>query len=321
MKKILGFLCILPAVFFALTSCKSQDDEEIQKPYITIDNANSSIDVSLYLKSDISYLNLFRIKLNNTTGDFQKDAKAENIAEFFPLGSSLPSIQFKDKLIVDKQMYAYCVRYFENGKYEYSGWSDWPRVDSTENAAFIPAPATGYSDADFKYIIPDGCYLEFDKTNSRLTVKGGTIEPPASASVLFDGYTPCLVVSAGSKTRPFCINYSLKIDENLTEGFIIDLRNILLKDFFDVDIKIEGLVFEKTEKKPSGAQFNQIMWSQIAPVTVKNSEGTVLNTIKVSLGATSDENHDLSGYSRFAASTADDTDNAETVPDLSAYSR
>ena len=109
--------------------------------------------------------------------------------------------------------------------------------------------------------------------------------------------------------------------ENLTEGFIIDLRNILLKDFFDVDIKIEGFVFEKTEKKPSGAQFNQIMWSQIAPVTVKNSEGTVLNTIKVSLGASSDENHDLSGYSRFAASTADDTDNAETVPDLSAYSR
>ncbi len=318
MKKILGFLCILPAVFFALTSCKSQDDEEIQKPYITIDNANNSIDVSLYLKSDISYLNLFRIKLNNTTGDFQKGAEAENIAEFFPLGSSLPSIQFKDKLIVTEQMYAYCVRYFENGKYEYSGWSDWPRVDSTENAAFISAPATGYSDADFKYSIPDGCYLEFDKTYSWLTVKGGTIELPASASVLFDGYTPCLVVSAGSKTRPFSIKSSL---ENLDEDFVIDLRNILLKDFFDVDIKIEGFVFEKTEKKPSGAQFNQIMWSQIAPVTVKNSEGTVLNTIKVSLGASSDENHDLSGYSRFAASTADDTDNAETVPDLSAYSR
>ena len=315
MKKILGFLCILPAVFFALTSCKSQDDEEIQKPYITIDNANNSIDVSLYLKSDISYLNLFRIKLNNTTGDFQKDAKAENIAEFFPLGSSLPSIQFKDKLIVTEQMYAYCVRYFENGKYEYSGWSDWPRVDSTENAAFISAPATGYSDADFKYIIPDGCYLEFDKTYSWLTVKGGTIEPPASASVLFDGYTPCLVVSSGSKTRPISIKSSL---ENLEEDFIIDLRNILLKDFFDVDIKIEGFVFEKTEKKPSGAQFNQIKWSQIVPVTVKNSEG---NTIKVSLGASSDENHDLSGYSRFAASTTDDTDNAETVPDLSAYSR
>ena len=316
MKKILGFLCILPAVFFALTSCKSQDDEEIQKPYITIDNANSSIDVSLYLKSDISYANLFRRKLNNTTGE-KLDDSAENIAQFFPLGNSLPAITFNDKLISDEQMYAYCVRYFENGKYEYSGWSDWPRVDSTENAAFISAPATGYSDADFKYIIPDGCYLEFDKTYSWLTVKGGTIEPPASASVLFDGYTPCLVVSAGSKTRPFCINYSLKIDENLVEGFIIDLRNILLKDFFDVDIKIEGLVFEKTEKKPSGAQFNQIMWSQIAPVTVKNSEGTVLNTIKVSLGATSDENHDLSGYSRFAASTTD----AETVPDLSAYSR
>lgn len=318
MKKILGFLCILPAVFFALTSCKSQDDEEIQKPYITIDNANNSIDVSLYLKSDISYLNLFRIKLNNTTGDFQKDAKAENIAEFFPLGSSLPSIQFKDKLIVTEQMYAYCVRYFENGKYEYSGWSDWPRVDSTENAAFISAPATGYSDADFKYIIPDGCYLEFDKTYSWLTVKGGTIELPASASVLFDGYTPCLVVSAGSKTRPFSIKSSL---ENLEEDFVIDLRNILLKDFFDVDIKIEGFVFEKTEKKPSGAQFNQIKWSQIVPITVKDLDGKEVESAKISLGASSDENHDLSGYSRFAASTADDTDNAETAPDLSAYSR
>lgn len=317
MKKILGFLCILPAVFFALTSCKSQDDEEIQKPYITINNATNSIDVALYLKSDISYANLFRRKLNNTTGE-KLDDSAENIAQFFPLGNSLPAITFNDKLISDEQMYAYCVRYFKDGRYEITGWSDWPRVNSEENASFIPAPLTSYSDADFKYIIPDGCYLEFDKTYSWLTVKGGTIELPASASVLFDGYTPCLVVSAGSKTRPFSIKSSL---ENLDEDFVIDLRNILLKDFFDVDIKIEGFVFEKTEKKPSGAQFNQIMWSQIAPVTVKNSEGTVLNTIKVSLGASSDENHDLSGYSRFAASTADDTDNAETVPDLSAYSR
>ena len=318
MKKILGFLCILPAVFFALTSCKSQDDEEIQKPYITIDNANSSIDVSLYLKSDISYLNLFRIKLNNTTGDFQKGAEPENIAEFFPLGNSLPAITFNDKLISDEQMYAYCVRYFKDGRYEITGWSDWPRVNSEENASFILAPATGYSDADFKYIIPDGCYLEFDKTYSWLTVKGGTIELPATASVLFDGYTPCLVVSAGSKTRPFSIKSSL---ENLEEDFVIDLRNILLKDFFDVDIKIEGFVFEKTEKKPSGAQFNQIKWSQIVPITVKDLDGKEVESAKISLGASSDENHDLSGYSRFAASTADDTDNAETAPDLSAYSR
>ena len=149
MKKILGFLCILPAVFFALTSCKSQDDEEIQKPYITIDNANSSIDVSLYLKSDISYANLFRRKLNNTTGE-ELDGSAENIAQFFPLGNSLPAITFNDKLISDEQMYAYCVRYFKDGRYEITGWSDWPRVNSEENASFIPAPTTGYSDADFK---------------------------------------------------------------------------------------------------------------------------------------------------------------------------
>lgn len=318
MRKILSFVFILSVCFSVLISCKSQE-EEIQKPLANIGSDNKSITVAIYLKSDISYVNLFRTELDEK-GELIDDGDKLNIAQFVPLDNSTPAISFNDSLIVSGKRYAYCLRYCTDGVYEYSGWSDWPSkiIDAEEDEKeLLPALITDFSDGDLKYSVPDGCYFEFDEHHSWLTVKGGQImlSDEVVKSGIFDNYVPCLVVSNGKRTCPFAIDSSLTPDVPIEEDKHIDLRDILTADFFDTDITVEGIILEKAEKKPDGKPFNQIQWSQLAEIEVKDLEGKMLDSIKISFGTTSDENHDFSGYER--AATVDLV--TELASDFSAY--
>lgn len=316
MRKILSFAAVLSVCISALISCKSQE-EEIQKPVVDIDMKNRSISVALYLKPDISYVNLFRTELSEN-GMLVDENDKLNRAQFIPLDNSTPAISFEDSLIVSGRKYAYCLRYCTDGFYEYSAWSEWPSNGIDGEKEPLPAPETDFlRNEDLKYTVHDDCWFEFDEIRSLLTVKGGQIE--LSADVIntgaFDEYIPCLVVSNGKKTRSFIIDSLLTSDVPIEEGRIIDLRTILARDFFDTDISIDGIVLEKAKKRPGDKPFNRIEWSQLAEIAVKDSAGRNLDTIKISFGTSSDKNSDFSGYER--AITAGYAEKA--VSDFSAY--
>lgn len=317
MRKILSFAAVLSVCISVLMSCKPQE-EEIQKPLAKIND--NSIIVSIYLKSDISYVNLFRTELDKN-GMLVDENDKLNRAQFIPLDNSTPAISFEDTLIVSGKKYAYCLRYCTDGVYEYSAWSDWPSKvidDENDEKEPLPAPVTEFSDNTYlKYTVPDGCWFEFDETYSWLIVKGGQINLSEEVIAMgtFSGYIPCLVVSNGKQTRPFAIDASLTSDDPIEEGYVIDLRDILTKDFFDTAVSVGGIVLEKADKKLGNEPYNQIEWSQLAEIAVKDSAGRNLDTIKISFGTSSDKNSDFSGYERTA--TAGYAEKA--ISDFSAY--
>lgn len=295
MKKNIG-ISIIIALLFCFVSCKDSDDDKVvQKPSVNI--RTDCITVSISIKEKSSYVNLFRALYDETTKKpaIKTDGSLKevfNIAEFYNIDSSVSSFSYDDKILVSGVKYTYCIRYYLNGEYVYTGWSTWPtKSDSTEDEN---APTTSYSSINsFKFAVPTTSYFEFDKNYSNLTLKNG----PIDKIDLFDTYTPCVIISSGEKTRTFKVSSSIAKGSGITDGFIIGLREILTQDFFDKDLTLVGILYEKIEEKPNGEKFNRVMWCLPSPVMIKDSKGTELKTVNIKFNSSTDNNYDYSDFS------------------------
>lgn len=279
MKRIFEIFAFVFAVFI-FYSCAEEKPEELKRPDVEI--ISDGIAISIAVDNSSSYVNIFRKEL--TVPPFPAP-KITNVGMIIPSEKDLQdAYSFVDKVLLSGKKYSYCARYRHSGRYVYTGWSEWP-VD--ESGTEVPPPATGYLDPDhLKFSVPAASFFEYDKSFQVLVLKGGAI--PAVGE--FSSFFPAICISYPGKSRIFDIP-NLSSGSGIPSDGKVDLRAILTLDFYDKDLTIEGVLYQKTDKtKPS---YKKIFWSELSPIPVKDGDGNVLPTIKLLLSETNDNNHDF----------------------------
>lgn len=191
----------LVSVFIALLTflilnvcCKSSDEEVLEKPSIRFNEDGNEIIVSIYLRNDTEYLNIFRVKLENGRLPKIRDKEnVSNIAQIVPYDKALNAISYLDKYIEKGTKYSYCIRYYNGSIYDYSDWTDWPVNENAETESqdsideenfddssepdgqLLPPKGVVFEEKDLKYNT-ENCYFRYDEKNYKLLVMAGTVE-------------------------------------------------------------------------------------------------------------------------------------------------
>lgn len=327
MKNFLRILVLFSAfftAFFILYSCQFGDEELLKSPDIEING--DGITVSFAVDSGSSYANIFRKKITDSATGEQEIL---NIGMIIPSKDDLKtSYSFTDKFIVTGTKYSYCIRYRHRENYVYTGWSEWKKEEDESDST---PPTTNFTNDDtLKFAVPADSYFEYDSDSKALVFKGTDI----SALTEFNDFVPAICISyensggnsSGSgniktKSRVFEIE---KAPSGKGKGIAaetrLDLRTLLTNDYFGKDLKIEGVLCQKTDTNDSS--YTKVYWSQIASVKTKDAGGNDLATINVPLTETSDDLHDFSGFESSARKTNKiQNENKGKETDFSDFSR
>lgn len=279
MKRIFKILAFAFSVLF-FYSCAEETPEELKRPDVEL--ISDGIAISIAVDNSASYVNIFRKELTTPPSP---TPKISNIGMIIPSAKDLQdAYSFVDKLLVSGKKYSYCARYRHSGRYVYTGWSDWPMDESGTD---LPPVTTTYSNDDaLKFSVSPTTFFEYDESFQVLVLKGTAISPVSG----FNSFFPAICISYPGKSRVFDI-LGLALGSGIPLDGKIDLRSILTLDFYDKDLTIEGVLYQRTDKtKPS---YKKIFWSGISPIPVKDGDGNPLSTIKLLLSETNDNQHDF----------------------------
>ncbi len=286
MKKNLN-LFTLPLVFLAAltmlgaSSCTEGEENTPKKPDVEV--VQQGIAISVAVDSAASYANIFRKVVEPV---LPEDEAVHNIGMIIPSAKDFQeSYAFVDYYIVGGKKYSYCIRYRHEDGYVYTGWTDWP-VDEDKND--VAPPTSPYTDdSALTFAVPSDTFFEYNPKFRTLTVKGSSV-PSVTG---FEDFIPSICVSNTKKTRVFELE-DAAAGSSFTTGTKIDLRTTLTSDFFDTEIKIDGIIYQKTDRtKPS---YQKITWSQPSGLPVKDMEGNDITSLKIPLTENTDDFHDFS---------------------------
>ncbi len=313
------FSKFLPAVFgiFAvafsclLFSCDEIAEEEPKKPDVEIQG--NGISISIAFDPSAKYINIFRKKIlpESATEEEIEENEVLNIGEIIPKDTSnINSYTFTDTLLVADTKYTYCLRYKHERGFVYTGWSEWP-VDKDEED-LTPPDSDFASDAKLKLVKPENAFFEYSESSKSLIYKGDNLldldafadfEPSLCLSYLKEDKS---AVKRIFSIKDLCSYEETLVDEDgdgtpettrkilLAEDNKIDLRSLMTMDFFDKDIYVDGIIYQKTDStKPS---YDKITWSQLVAFDVQDEEENELETIKIEYNANADDSHDFSNY-------------------------
>lgn len=230
-----SIMIALFSVMIAGCNFKFGDPSLLTEP--SVDYSASILTISFPRQSKTTkYVNIYRQDL---TDDDEDSAEVMSIGLIFPENYSAGgnNFIFQDELVNAGHTYRYRVRYCEKSGYYYSEWSN-----------KIKATTTKYEESDVLTYSARGVYFSYDESDFSLKINGNITTPTAIDNFVTD-YQPCIVVSANDTTKTFMLSTSviegLKSDQ--TDGVTIPLKGILSTDFFDFNVKIEGIVGQKTE--------------------------------------------------------------------------
>ncbi len=257
MKKGTSFFYIsLALLAFSVISCKLKMAEEdlYDKPGVIPTNNQITIIIPK-VNNDTKYVNVYRRDKAND--------EVVNIGILYhpqALDSDPKNYLYIDSLITKRHSYDYRVRYNIGGSYHYSEWTDSIFIENNYNA---------YDESVHLVYRANGAELTYEPTDYTLTFSG-TILPPDFQEFLSENYKPMLIVQNDKYTQAFSIQTSC-MDSN-SNNRKIALRSMLPSTFLDTNIKIVGIVAQKTEyfdesKPEDERQYKSIVWT--APTTLE----------------------------------------------------
>ncbi len=258
MKKGTSFFYIsLALLAFSVISCKLKMAEEdlYDKPGVIPTNNQITIIIPK-VNNDTKYVNVYRRDKAND--------EVVNIGILYhpqALQNDGKNYCYIDSLIYKTHNYDYRVRYNIGGSYHYSEWSDTIFIENNYNA---------YDESTTKLTYQaNGASLLYEPTDYTLEFQG-TITPPTFTEFSSQNYKPMLIVQNDKYTQAFSIQTSC-MDSN-SNNRKIALRSMLPSTFLDTNIKIVGIVAQKTEyfdesKPEDERQYKSIVWT--APTTLE----------------------------------------------------
>ena len=162
---------------------------------------------------------------------------------------------YTDSLVLQNHSYDYMVRYYSDGEYYYSAWSE---IIEVETGTYSYPAGTSLK------FETSGAKLIYEKSNHTLTING-TITIPGITNFATE-YYPMLIIKSETATQTFLIS-------SIADGTDIPLVGMLPQEFLDTDITIQGIVGQKLEfddiSKPVNEwQLKSVSWTEPAPITV-----------------------------------------------------
>lgn len=226
MKKGTSFFYIsLTLLSITLFSCKLKIEEEdlYDKPGVNVTNNQITLIIPMVSK-ETKYVNVYRKNKQND--------KVINIGVLYhpqAIENDGKNYCYIDSLVNKKHSYEYRVRYYIDGQYYYSEWSDSIYIEDNYNA---------YEEDDVLKYKANGASLYYNKTDYTLSFIGD-VELPDFSEYTSENYKPMIIVQSSKYTQAFEL-------PDIADDTLISLRSMLPADFLDTDITIKGIVAQKT---------------------------------------------------------------------------
>lgn len=216
----------------------------------------------------------------------KEDSEIERVAILYPKGAEDTTdlnLYHDDYMVILDEEYRYFLRFTDDkGIRNRTEWSDAKKLTSG-----------GASNKDqLLYDVNDLAYV-WDPDTMIIKLPTGQDFTAPDNSVITDiaSYKPALVFQRGETIQTF------EVDDTK----IVNLKALLPEDFLYVDISLLGIVGQKVKTNSEDANVKQsITWTRLAPVTIEDSVGIELSTIKL------EPEH---GEAGFDYSTTSDNDN------------
>ena len=262
----LGAMVISMTIISALIGCKFNlsDTKYLERPDVNVEERGFQIRGS-YVNKATEYISIYRQDLHDG-----ENARIERVAILFPKGDEDANNQtyiYKDKNVYKGHEYRYYVRFVTaDGEKNRTEWSE--KKTSTDGAE---------ASAKLTYTIPTGAAYTLDTDTMTITIPADKVPTAPANTVISDisEYKDALVFEVGDVIQVFEIS-----NPNVLRD--VNLKTLLPMEFFNTDIKLLGIVGQKTVKN-SKQELQSITWTDIASIPVKDTNGGVLESMNLKL--------------------------------------
>lgn len=264
-----SFILIFSSLLiFSACSFEITDTKRINAP----DTWNSESGISISLKNsmqDTLYVNIYRQDVTGCLNENSATTPIENIGIVFATDNNATFL-YEDIYIFKGHTYRYYARIFDKvDGYTKTNWTEGVLAEK------------GISDDSlkFSYQKPSIAKFTFDEVEKKLIVSGNILEPSGISNFSTD-FSPALIFQSGDKIQALQV-------ESIQNEAIIYLTSILPLDFFDVNIKLLGIVGQKVETytpKGSTQKINKrVIWTPLTEIGIFGKDGFAIqnNTIKL----------------------------------------
>lgn len=264
------FICAFLSVLM-LFGCKWEvkDNKYLDRPDVE-PKSNTFQIRGRFINSNTKTITIFRQNVDSS------EQEIERVAIIFPKNIEDTNNQtfiYEDEKVLTNKYYRYYLIFTnDDGTRNRTEWSDKKKLTSG-----------GADSADkLKYDTSSSHYV-FD--NFTLTAASAFDAPDDSVIKDIDDYEPALVFAAGDRIQVFEIT-------NIT---VVDLKSLLPEYYFGKQVKLLGIVGQKAEPNSQTTEIWCVSWTNIAPVTVKNSSGDTLEylDLKQKFGTTDGYDYSL----------------------------
>jgi hypothetical protein len=256
---------LICTIFTAVLMCSCKfnlsNSKYLERPDVYIESDHFEIS-GAYISTQTKSITIYRQNVSD-----RDDAEIERVAILYPDGAEETDNQtfkHKDYMVLVNDEYRYYLRFTDNnGVRNRTEWSAPKKITSGGVS----------NEADLRY---DTKNLKYTYDPDTMVIKlptGQDFDAP-SASVITDiaQYNAALVFQYDDVIQSFAIDDTTNVN----------LKALLPTDFLYKDIKLLGIVGQKTEYNSKDAQLKKcIKWTKLSPLSIVNAAGNSLTTIRL----------------------------------------
>ncbi len=265
------FICAFLSVLM-LFGCKWEvkDNKYLDRPDVE-PKSNTFQIRGRFINSNTKTITIFRQNVDSS------EQEIERVAIIFPKNIEDTNNQtfiYEDEKVLTNKYYRYYLIFTnDDGTRNRTEWSDKKKLTS---GGADSADQLKYDTSSFHYV--------FD--NFTLTEVSAFTAPDNSVIEDISQYKPALVFAAGDRIQVFEIS-------DIANS--VDLKSLLPEYYFGKQVQLLGIVGQRAIENSSSAEIKEIRWTNIAPVTVKNSSGDTLDylDLKQKFGTTDGYDYSL----------------------------
>ena len=257
------FICAFLTVFL-LCGCKFNlsDSKYLARPDVLVQDNHFQI-IAPYISSNTESITIYRQNVHDRT-----DTEIERVAIIFPKGiedTTDQTLHYDDEKVLVSQEYRYYLRFTDkNGVRNRTEWSE-KKMITTGGASSANQLAYTVS-GDYIYT-PETMVLSTPSA-SNFTAPGDTVIKDITS------YKPAIVLQVDEQIQVFEIPGA--------ETTHINLKSLVPENFLYKDVVLLGIVGQKTEYNSKNPEVLKcISWTNIAPITVKNAAGNILEKFRL----------------------------------------
>ena len=222
--------------------------------------------IAPYISSNTESITIYR--QNNDEGTI------ERVAIVFPKGIediSDQTMHYDDHNVITATQYRYYLRFTDkNGVKNRTEWSEQKSISGGAEQKNQIA----YTTTNIHYVYDaEKMFLTTSPLNAAFTA------PDDSVIKDIAKYYPALVFECGTDIQVFELPHEGTTAADTTA---VNLKALLPEEFLYKEIKLLGIVGQKTVYNSKNTDVLQcVSWTNLSPITVKDSIGTTLSTIKL----------------------------------------